>query len=756
MGVEFVRFLKSKRKFRFNMCRIHPFRRAVVFALALLLSLAAFAQAAPPIAAVRPVTDDYFGTRITDPYRWMEDMKSPEFQSWIKAQNDYTRSLIATIPGRQKLLGEISRYTNARTMVIDLLKYGGRYFYRKMDPDQDNYQLYMRDVKTGQERLLVDPSRFQPPNETAHYALDYIAPSLDGKYVIYGVSKGGSENSVLRIFDVDGNRDLPETIDRCQYPSPAWRSDNRSFFFTRLQKIGPADPPTAKYLDSQVFLHQLGESSDRDTLVLDRRNAPGIPLVESDFPVLAYSPASPWLIALAIHGVQREFPVYVARVSDFAGAKTHWTKVADDADEVTGLDVRGNDLYLLTHHQASRFKLLRVDMDHPDLASAKVILPAGEAVLVKHQVAKDGIYVQELDGGIGKLVRVGFDGGPPESIPLPFEGSIGELFADFREPGVIIQTESWVRPPMYLQVSSNRATTDLDLIPKPTFDYSQLESVEVKAPAADGTLIPLSIVYKRGLSKDGTRPTFLQGYGSYGITLDPTFAPRFVPWLERGGVWATAHVRGGGEYGEDWHNGGRKLTKQNTIGDMIACAEYLIKEKYTSPSHLVGEGGSAGGITVGGALTQRPELFAAILDDVGDSNALRMENSPGGPANIPEFGSVKTEDGFKGLFAMDAYVHVKDGTSYPGVMLTTGVNDPRVDPWEAAKMTARLQAATSSGKPILLRVDFDAGHGFGSGKAQRNELLADELSFALWQFGDPDFQAIKSPASSASSVGQAK
>jgi prolyl oligopeptidase len=706
----------------------------------LLCSLCGFGQA-PPVAPVRNVVDDYFGTKVTDPYRWMEDMKSPEFQSWIKTQSDYTRSVIDSIPGRQKLLRSISEYASARTLVIDVQKYGGRYFYRKMEPNQDNYKLYMRDAKTGQERMLVDPERFKPANESGHYALDYISASLDGKYVAYGVSPGGSENSVLRIFDVDANRDLPEAIDRCQYPSPSWRADNRSFFYNRLQKTGPGDPPTAKYLDSQEFLHTLGESPDRDVLVLDRRNAPGIPLVESDFPVVMYSPASPWLVALAVHGVQREFPVYVARLSDFAGAKTKWKKIADDADEVTGLDLRGNDLYMLTHHQASRFKIIRVNMEHPDLGSAQTIVPAGEAVLVQHQVAEDGLYVQELDGGIGKLVRVGFDGGKPEPVQLPFEGAIGAFFADPREPGVIIETQSWVRPPMYLQVADDRRTTDLQLIPKPNFDYSQLESIEVKAPAADGTLIPLSIVYKRGLTKDGAHPTVLQGYGCCGITLDPIFMPRFIPWLERGGIVATAHVRGGGEYGEDWHNAGRKLTKQNTIGDMIACAEYLVKEKYSSPARLAALGGSAGGITVGGALTQRPDLFAVILDMVGVSNALRFETSPNGPPNVPEFGSVKTEEGFKGLYAMDAYVHVKDRTPYPAVMLTTGVNDPRVDPWEAAKMTARLQAATSSGRPILLRVDFDAGHGFGSGKAQTNELLADELSFALWRFGDPEFQA---------------
>jgi prolyl oligopeptidase len=318
-------------------------------------------------------------------------------------------------------------------------------------------------------------------------------------------------------------------------------------------------------------------------------------------------------------------------------------------------------------------------------------------------------------------------------------------------PGVVLQAESWARPPVYLQIDSDHQIRDLQLIPKTTFDYSQLESVEVKAPAADGTLIPLSIVYKRGLVKDGSHPTIIEGYGAYGITLDPAFVPRFIPWLERGGIWATAHVRGGGEYGEEWHQAGRMLTKQNTIGDLIACSEYLVRQKYTSAKYLAAQGGSAGGITVGGALTQHPELYAAILDDVGDSDSLRSEFMASGPANIPEFGTVKTEDGFKGLYAMDAYAHVKDGVAYPAVMLTTGVNDPRVDPWQAAKMTARLQAASSSGKPILLRVDYDAGHGFGSTKMQRDQELADQMSFLLWQFGDPQFQ--RGTASSSQAIG---
>jgi prolyl oligopeptidase len=692
---------------------------------------------------MRPVTDEYFGTKVTDNYRWMEDMKSPELTAWMKAQNGYTRDLLKSIPARNQLETEIAKYDNARTTVDTLQAYGGRYFYRKTLPGEDLFKLYVRDAKTGQERMLVDPERFRPADSKAHFALDYYAASWNGKYVGYGVSPGGSEQSVLHIIDVDTGKDMAETIDRANFGITAWLGDSRSFFYIRLQKLEPKDPPTAKYLNARVYLHKLGDDPEKDVVVLGRGVTPQAEIAETDFPVVIFSPASPWVIGLLRHGVQNEFPVYVARLSDLAGPETPWVKAAGDDDDVNSLDVFGNTLYLMTHHEASRYKIVSVDMQHPDMSSAKVVLPAGEPVLRNIAAAKDGLYVQELDGGIGRVTRIPFAGGAPQPVALPYDGAVSEMFTNVLENGAIVQTESWVRPPAYLHIGVDLKTTDLQLIPKPTFDYSAYDSVEVKAPAPDGTMVPLSIVYKRGLQKDGTRPTHLLGYGSYGITLDPAFAARRFPWLERGGVFAVAHIRGGGEYGEDWHNAGRKLNKQNTITDFIACAEYLVKNKYTSPSHLAGEGGSAGGITVGGALTQRPDLFAVILDDVGMSDALRAETSANGPPNIPEFGTTTTPDGFKGLYGMSAYSHVKDGTPYPAVMLTTGINDPRVDSWQAAKMTARLQTATSSGKPVLLRVDYDAGHGFGSGRSQRDQEVADQYSFALWQFGDPKFQPAK-------------
>jgi prolyl oligopeptidase len=321
-------------------------------------------------------------------------------------------------------------------------------------------------------------------------------------------------------------------------------------------------------------------------------------------------------------------------------------------------------------------------------------------------------------------------------VKLPFYGAIQSLVTNPRESGAWLELTSWTKSPLWYSLDAKTdKLTDTALAPPSPVDYSQIESEEVKAKSADGTMVPLSIIHKRGLVLDGSHPTWLTGYGAYGINYDPYFDPTILVFLERGGVRAFAHVRGGGEYGEDWHQGGQKLTKQHTIDDFLAGGEYLIEHKYTSAAHLAGEGTSAGGITIGGAITQRPELFGAALIRVGDSDSLRSETMASGPANIPEFGTVTEADGFKALFAMDAYQHVKPNTPYPAVLLTTGVNDPRVAPWQAAKMTARLQASTSSGKPVLLRVDYDAGHGIGSTKSQRDIELADEVAFLFWQLG---------------------
>src|SRR5712692_9538999 len=642
------------------------------------ISCLAIAQELPP-TPVRNVTDDYFGTKVTDPYRWLENTSDPEVVAWMKAQNDYTREALGRIPGREKLLDRIKFLDNAGPVVALPQVWGGHYFYLKTEPGSDNRRLYVRDAVNAPERLLVDPEKLTTA-EGKHFSIDYFAPSLDGKYVAYGISPGGSEESVLHILDTATGTPLSDVIDRAQFGSPSWLPDGKSFFFTRTQKLGPDAPPTAKYQKLRVYRHTLGSDPEKDALVFGYDVSPKVKVLEDDFPVVFYSPAAPKsLVGLVIHGVKNEKDLYVTPFEDTPTANTTWKKVADDSDDITNLDLHGDDLFLVSHKDASRYKVLRTSLSHPDLAKATLVVPPSEVVVINISAAADGLYVQDLDGGIGRLRRLPYGSGSAESVKLPFDGAIQALFTNPMEKGAWLELVSWTKSPLWYSLKENFKIEDTGIVPLSPVDYSDIVSEEVKAKSADGTMVPLSIVHKRGIPMDGSNPTWLEGYGAYGITIDPVFRPNWLAFLERGGIYAAAHVRGGGEYGEDWHVAGQKLTKQHTIDDFIAGAQYLIDTKNTSPAKLAGEGTSAGGITIGGAITQRPDLFAVALIRVGDSDALRSELMESGPANIPEFGTVKEPDGFKALYAMDAYQHVKPN-AYPAVLLTTWVNDPRVAP----------------------------------------------------------------------------
>lgn len=699
----------------------------------------------PPVAPVRMVTDEYFGVKVSDPYRYMEDLADPEVVAWFKGQNDYTQSVLARISGRNALLERMKALDeSAPARVTDLRRLpNDRYFYQKRLATEDVSKLYTKVGLSGAEQLLVDPTKFVTAGGP-HYVISYYAPSFDGHYVAVGVSAAGSEDAVLRVLDTSTGHETGDVIDRAQFGNPSWMPDGKSFLYNRLQKLTTSSAPTDRYLNSRVYLHTLGANPDEDRLVFGS-GISGVKIDPADIPFVGISPGTPYVLGIIAHGVRNEATIYTVSLEAVNGASVPWKLFCDVDDDVTGFDVHGSDLYLISHHQAPRFKVLHTELSNPDVSKAEVVVAPSEAVIQNIAAASDALYVQELDGGIGRLVRLAYSGGPPERIPLPFEGSVGLSATDQRLPGTLLELAAWTKArKIYAYDSTSKTVTDTKLQPVGNYDEpADLESVEVKAKSHDGTLVPLSIIYKKGLKLNSTNPTWLEGYGSYGLTLDPFFDPKYIAWFEKGGVFAVAHVRGGGEYGEDWHLAGKLLTKPNTWKDFIACAEYLINQKYTTKARLAIEGGSAGGITVGRSITERPDLFAVAIDAVPLSDLLRVEFSPNGVPNIPEFGTVKEADGFKALYEMSGLHHVKDGTAYPAVMLTTGFNDPRVISWQPGKMTARLQAASSSGKPILLRVDYDAGHGIGSTKTQREQELSDEMSFALWQFGVPEFQAAK-------------
>lgn len=714
-----------------------------LIATAALLAPVSAAVPAPAPAAMRPVSDTYFGTTLVDPYRWMEGKPTPELLAYLHAQNDYTRAVFSQLPARARILQRISQLSGSSDAAPEAQLVLDRYFYLFRPAGANNPKLYMRAARGGTPKVLVDPDKLNTGGK--QYAIAYYNPSLDGRYVAYGIAQGGTEDATLYVLDADTGRRLPESIDRAQFGNPTWRLDNASFYFTRLQKLAADAPITAKFQNTTTYLHKLGTSAAKDVPILGPGLNARVAVGPDDNEFLLVSPASPYAVAAVVHGVKNEVDLYSAPLAGVTSAKAPWKRIVGSADAVTGMDVRGRTIYLLTHKNAARFKVVATSLARPDYAHARTIVAPSNVVIQALGVARDALYIRDLDGGLGGMRRVPFTPGAiAQRVPLPYPGAIDNFSTDPRLEGVLFSLNAWTKARQwYRDLGPSNAMLAAHLVKPSPVDFSSITSVEVKAPGLDGTPIPLSIIYKKGLKLDGSHPTWLEGYGAYGLTpFDPYFDPTRLAFLERGGVMAYAHVRGGGEYGEDWHRAGMIATKHNTWEDFIACGRYLIAQHYTSSPHLGGMGTSAGGITIGRAITQSPQLFGAAISDVGVADPLRSEFSANGPPNIPEFGSVTTLAGFKALYAMDPFMHVKDGVPYPAVLLITGANDPRVDSWEAAKMTARLQQATSSGKPILLRVDFNAGHGFGSSRTQRDELNADEMTFLLWQLGNPAFAGV--------------
>ena len=703
--------------------------------------------AVPPTAAVRPVVDEYFGTKVVDPYRYMENLHDPEVQAWFKAEDDHARSVLARIPGRQRLLERIRQLDQSAPAKVDSVQrfHGERYYYRKLLAGEEISKLYERVDLTGKETLLVDPTKFLTTSG-AHYSLDYFSPSFDGRYVAYGISVSGSEDSVIHILDTSVGSDAAETIDRSWYGIPSWMPDQQSFLHNRFQKLVEGANPDERRLKSRVYLHRVGKDPEKDLPVFGYGVHPEIKLEPSDASYVSVDPRTKYAIAIVQHGFMNESDLYIAPVDSLGKPNLHWKKLCDTKDQITYFEVRGDDIYLITHKNAPRFKVIRTSLSHPDLAKAQVVVPAGEAVIISVVAAPDALYVQELDGGNGKLVRASYSNYALESVALPVNGTLELFGGDPRLSNLVFGLSSWTAAyHIYKYDSGTKQVADTGIVPSGPFDDPpDIEVEELRVPANSNVMIPLSVVHRKGLKLDGTHPTLLSGYGAYGISVQPFFSSRWLAWLERGGILATAHVRGGGEYGEEWHQGGMNENKPNTWRDFIACADYLVKRGYTSSGKLAGQGGSAGGILIGRAFTERPDLFRAVLDDVGLSDMIRDMFSPEGPLNVPEYGDLKTKAGFANLYEISAYYHIVDGERYPAVLLTTGMNDPRVVPWEPGKMTARLQAASSSGKPILLRVDSQGGHGgVGATKSQVEELQADQWSFLLWQLGDPEFQPMQ-------------
>jgi prolyl oligopeptidase len=718
----------------------------IVTALGLLPGVCCFAADAqkPPVAPVRPVTDTLYGQKVIDNYRWLEDEKSPETKAWMRGQADYTRAVLDGLPGRKAFAAEMSRYMNAADVTISDVQIAGDYvFYRKRLRAENQASLFVRKTTGGPERMLLNVPKLSTPE--VHMSLDQYTPSDDGKLVVLGISPGGSEMQTAYIYETATGRKLSETIER--YLGGSFSPDDKTLYYLQLEKLGPDAPPTDKYKKPMEYSHVIGGPVEKDALVIGQGVSADIPVGDYFFPFAGPVTGSKYVLANVAPGNLYR-AVYIGEPSALS-THTGWQKVAGLDDKVSDMALEGNDLYLVSFDGTMNGKLLRVDAAHPDLKKAETVIPASDLVFsggfigteVLHQ-AKDGLYLRVIQNGAGRVLRLGYEhGAKAEMLPLPGGQQAAAIVTSPTVHGAVIDLTAWTTPGDFYRYSAIKKTmTAMKLEPANKIDPTDLTSEEVQVKAADGTMVPLSIIYKKGLARDGSAPATMIGYGAYGDAFTPGFSRRYSTWLERGGVLAVAHVRGGGELGESWHLAGKEETKPNTWRDFIASAEYLIANKYTSSAKLGIWSQSAGGILIGRSVTERPDLFAAAVDGVPCSDMVRFETGANGPDNIPEFGSVKTEAGFKSLLAMSAYYHVVPGTKYPAVLVTAGANDPRVDPWQGAKMAAALEAATASDKPILFRVNYDAGHGLTDTVAQQVSDWSDIFTFFLWNFGDPAFQ----------------
>jgi prolyl oligopeptidase len=744
----------------------HWRRTAAVLWLALGAGFPALALDAPA-TRVDPVVETLHGTSVADPYRWLEDMAAPETRAWFAEQGTFTRKMLDALPGRAALRERILALGAGDDRVRDLQWAGDRLFYLKRRAGDESYRLYVRDGLAAPERVLVDPAA--PGSAERPITIDYFRASPNGQRVAYGIAAGGSEDATLHVLDVDTDKAVGRPIPRARWAEPSWRFDSTVLFYTQQREQVPGAPPADTLKGSRAWQRVfVPDGTVRDEALLGLDVTPTVALAPEDIPSLESSPVSPFVIGVVRHGVQKEISLYVARLTDLRGADTPWRRLAGRDRGIVSFAMRGEWIYVVTHENAPRYRVLRWSLNDAgpfDARTASVVLPESSRVVREIAVAKEALYVRLTDAGYARLVRLPFNPTPRKPPPkarrgtkppppppkplsgemrLPFPGTLDELVANPLATGALLRLESWTEAPGYFAFEAKTgAIARTPLLPAARADFGNVAVERTTVRSHDGVAVPVTIVQRKGQARDGSARVLLDAYGAYGVSQDPRFAPSLLAWLERGGVLVVAHVRGGGELGDDWHRAGFRATKPNTWRDVVAVAQWLVQERVTAPERLAVIGSSAGAIAAGRAMIERPDLFAALVSVVGFHDTLRSESAMAGPANVAEFGSIADPQGFRDLLAMSTYAALRDGVAYPAALFTAGLNDPRVDAWDPGKAAARLQAINAgpggSGRPVLLRVDPAAGHGASTATGRADEY-ADILSFVLWQTGAADFR----------------
>ena len=679
-----------------------------------------------PATAKKPVSDTFFGTTVTEDYRWLEDGKDPAVKAWSAAQMKLTRATLDAMPIRPALEKRLKELYSTSPIRYFAMQQRGLFFAMKRQPPKNQpFLVVMKSAGDRKsERVLIDPNTLDKGGTTA---IDWYVASLDGKYVAVSLSKNGSEDGSAHVIDVATGKALADVVPRVQWPtgggSLAWDAKGTGFFYTRYPQ-GKERAPEDMNFYQQVYFHKLGTDPSTDTYVIGK-----------EFPRIAETRLEStrdgkYVLASVANGDGGEFSYYLR---DESG---RWAKVAQDADKIRSIELGfDGNLYALSLKDAPRGKVLAISMAKPDLASARVIVSQGEDTIEDVAPTATRLYVGYMVGGPSEIRVFDLAGKPVRALPTEpiSSNSLGERLGG---DDILVHSESYLHSAVWSRYESKANKLENAHLADPSkVSMADAEVVREMARSKDGTMVPVNIIMKKGAKRDGSHPLLLYGYGGYGLSERPYFSLWSRVWLDHGGIFAIVNLRGGGEFGEAWHLAGNLTKKQNVFDDMIGAAEHVIARGYTKPEHLCAVGGSNGGLLMGAILTQRPDLFRAVWSAVGIYDMLRVELTPNGAFNVTEFGSVKDEAQFKALYAYSPYHHVKDGTAYPAILFSTGENDGRVDPYNSRKMVARLQAADPKGRPILLRISGDTGHGIGTSLDKRVAEDADGLGFLMTELG---------------------